>query len=66
MHSLPRRLALRLQVATNGGGVFCYLMSIPVLSACHHNRLVYLSSLRNVTVVDTSGESPACESRATR
>ena len=43
-----------LSVSTNGGYVFNFLMSIPVLSAHHASKMVYLSSLRHVSVVDVA------------
>ncbi len=39
-----------LTVATSNGTLFCYLMSLPVLSAAYLHKMVYLSSLREVTV----------------
>jgi hypothetical protein len=39
-----------LTVSTSNGLVFTYLMALPVLSAAHQQRLVYLSSLRELTV----------------
>lgn len=41
-----------LSVATSGGYVFNFLMSIPVLSAHYQTKMVYLSSLRHVSIVD--------------
>ncbi len=43
-----------LTVATSEGNVYNYLMSIPVLSNFYQQRLGYLSSLKNVTVIDVS------------
>jgi len=45
-----------LSVATNGGYVFNFLMSIPVLSAHYQSKMVYLSSLRHVSVIDVAAE----------
>lgn len=46
-----------LSVSTNGGYVFNFLMSIPVLSAHWQTKLVYLSSLRHVSIIDIASDS---------
>ena len=43
-----------LTVSTTGGYVFNYLTSIPQLSAAHHSHLLYLSSLRSLSLFDAS------------
>ena len=43
-----------LTVSTTGGYVFNYLTSIPQLSAAHGSHLLYLSSLRSLSLFDAS------------
>jgi hypothetical protein len=40
-------------VATDEGCIFNYLMNVPKLAARHGTRLCYLSSLRNISVLNT-------------
>ena len=46
-----------LTVSTTGGYVFNYLTSIPQLSAAYGHNLVYLSSLRSVSLFDAAAAS---------
>jgi len=46
-----------LSVATSGGYLFNFLMAMPVLSAYHQTKLLYLSSLRHVSIVDVGADS---------
>jgi WD repeat-containing protein 19 len=45
-----------LTVATNGGCLYNFLMSIPSLATGHGAKLAYLSSLRGVTIIDAAVE----------
>ena len=52
-----------LSVATSNGNVFNYLMSMPLLCSGYLDKVAYLSSLREVTVVDIKNKEPTQISR---
>jgi WD repeat-containing protein 19 len=55
-----------LACSTAGGAVYAFVGAMPSITAAHHTRVAFLSSLREITVVEThsrsgSGASPSHE-----
>ena len=47
-----------LSVSTNTGAIYSHLMKVPCLSAHNDTKVVNLTSLRELAIVDTATEDP--------
>ena len=47
-----------LSVSTNTGAIYSHLMKVPCLSAHNDTKVVSLTSLRELAIVDTATEDP--------